>query len=80
MSLVQRYFHRARDHRAYDKLAATGNCNVLSANPIKKANFISELAMDMNIPFQAVTYVCFQPKRPGNPFVNYSIPGQGGGF
>jgi len=62
MSLVQRYFHRARDHRAYDKLAATGDCNVLSAGPLQKANFISELAMELNIPFQAVTYVCSSPK------------------
>ena len=62
MSLVQRYFHRARDHRAYDTLAATGHCNVVIANPLQKASLISELAMDLNIPFQAVTYVCSSQK------------------
>jgi hypothetical protein len=62
MSLVQRYFHRARDHQVYDKLAATGHCNVLIANPLQKASLIFELAMDLNIPFQAVTYVCSSPK------------------
>jgi hypothetical protein len=62
MSLIQRYFHRARDHQAYDKLAAMGNCNVVSADPLKKAHLISKLAMDLNVPFQAVTYVCSDPK------------------
>lgn len=62
MSLVQRYFHRARDHQSYDKMAATGDCNVLSADPLQKASFISKLAMDLNIPFEALTYVCSNPK------------------
>ncbi|MGD9106887.1 MAG: hypothetical protein PVJ87_08630 [Desulfobacterales bacterium] len=62
MSLVQRYFHRARDHQAYDKMLATGDCNVLTADPLQKARLISELAMELNIPFQAVTYVCSNPK------------------
>ena len=62
MSLVQRYFHRARDHQAYDKIASTGDCNVLTADPLQKASLISKLAMDLNIPFQAVTYVCSSQK------------------
>lgn len=32
------------------------------ANPLQKASLISELAMDLNIPFQAVTYVCSSQK------------------
>jgi len=62
MSLVQRYFHRARDHQAYNKMVATGDCNVVSAGPLQKASFISKLAIELNIPFQAVTYVCSNPK------------------
>jgi hypothetical protein len=62
MSLVQRYFHRARDHQAYDKMAATGDCTVLIAGPLQKASWILELAMHLNIPFQAVTYVCSRQK------------------
>lgn len=62
MSLVQRYLHRARDHQSYDKMVATGDCNVLSADPLQKASFISKLVMDLNIPFEAVTYVCSNPK------------------
>jgi hypothetical protein len=65
MSLVQRYFHRARDHQAYDKMATTGDCKVLIADPLQKASLISELAMDLNVPFQAVTYVCSDPKDRG---------------
>lgn len=62
MGLVQRYFHRARDHQAYDKMAATGDCKVLIADPLKKAHLISKLAMDLNVPLQYVTYVCSNPK------------------
>ena len=40
MYLVQRYFHRARDHQAYDKMGATGDCNVLTAGPLQKASLI----------------------------------------
>jgi len=68
MSLVQRYHHRSRDHQSYDKMVATGDCNVLNTDPLKKAGFISKLAMDLNIPFQAVTYVCSNPKDRGTLF------------
>ncbi|MGD2150677.1 MAG: haloacid dehalogenase-like hydrolase [Desulfobacterales bacterium] len=68
MSLVHRYHHRARDHKSYDKMVATGDCYVLSADPLKKASFIFKLAMDLNIPFQAVTYVCSNPKDQGTLF------------
>ena len=62
MSLVQRYFHRARDHQAYDKLTAIGNYNVVTANPLQKARLICEQAMELNIPFQGITYVCSSQK------------------
>ena len=62
MSLVQRYFHRARDHQAYDKLTAIGNYNAVTANPLQKARLISKQAMDFNIPFRVITYVCSSQK------------------
>jgi hypothetical protein len=43
-------------------MVATGDCYVLSADPLKKASFIFKLARDLNIPLQAVTYVCSNPK------------------
>lgn len=58
MSLVARYLHRARDHQAYDKMAATGNCSVVSADPLQKAGLVAELAGRLNMPFEAITYVC----------------------
>lgn len=58
ISLVQRYFHRARDHQAYDKIAATGECNTITPNSLQKASFIAEMAAGLNIPFEAVNYVC----------------------
>lgn len=62
MSLVHRYHHRARDHQSYDTMVSTGDCKLLSADPLKKASFIFKLATELNIPFQAVTYVCSNPK------------------
>ncbi len=40
ISLVQRYFHRDRDHQAYDKITATGECNTINPNPLQTASFI----------------------------------------
>lgn len=58
ITLVQRYFHRARDRQAYDKIAATGECNVINTRPLQKASFIAEVAAGLNIPFKTVNYVC----------------------
>jgi hypothetical protein len=58
ITLVQRYFHRARDHKAYDKIAATGECNSINLDSLQKANFFTEQAAGLNIPFEAVNYVC----------------------
>jgi len=58
IALVQRFFHRARDHQAYDKIAATGECNAINPNPLQKASFFAEVAAGLNIPFEAVNYVC----------------------
>jgi hypothetical protein len=43
-------------------MVTTGDCDFLSADPLKKAGFIFKLEMDLSIPFQAVTYVCSNPK------------------
>ena len=61
-TLVQRYFHRDRDHQAYDKIAATGECNAINTHSLQKASFIAEMAAGLNIPFKAVNYVCSNPK------------------
>ncbi|MDX2497682.1 MAG: haloacid dehalogenase-like hydrolase [Desulfobacterales bacterium] len=58
IALVQRYFHRAREHQAYDKIAATGECNSINSDFLQKANFFAEQAAGLNIPFEAVNYVC----------------------
>jgi len=58
IALVQRYFHRARDHQAYDKIAATGECKAINTNLLQKTSFISDLAVGQNVHSQAVNYVC----------------------
>ena len=58
ITLVQRYFHRSRGHQAYDKIVATGECNAVNSDPVQKAGFFAEMAAGLNIPFEAVNYVC----------------------
>lgn len=62
IALVQKYFHRARNHKAYDKITATGTCNAINVDPLQKVSFTAKLVTGLNIPFGAVTYVCSSPK------------------
>ncbi len=58
--MIERFFIKARDHKAFDRMQATGKVSLVLDDESRKAELVGKIANSLKVPLEKVAYLASQ--------------------